>query len=452
VNLMKGLESIKNLVTSFLKSSESYEKSVDEFIKELQKTLIKADLNVKLVFEFTKSIREEALKSEPPPGVLRREWFIKIVYDKFVNLFGGEGEAQVIPKKLPYILMLVGIQGSGKTTTAGKLALYYKRLGYKPGLITTDTYRPAAYEQLQQIASTIGVPFYGSKGDSDPVTIAVEGINKLINEYRCNIVIIDTAGRHGYGSEERLLEEMKELANAIKPDEVLLVIDAYIGQKAYELARKFHEYTPIGSIIITKIDGTAKGGGALSAVVATGAKIKFVCDGEKLEDIEVFNPKKFVSRLLGLGDLESLLKKFEVLEESKEIEKRVEKMITSGRITLRDVYLQLQSLRKLGPLKKVLEMIPGFSLIPSLTEEQLKLSEDKIKKWISVLDSMTYEELDNPSIIDRRRMRRIAVGSGTTINDVEELLKYYEQLNRLIKELRRKRGLLSKLGVKGLGT
>ncbi|MEM4034084.1 MAG: signal recognition particle protein Srp19, partial [Sulfolobales archaeon] len=315
-----------------------------------------------------------------------------------------------------------------------------------------DTYRPAAYEQLQQIASTIGVPFYGSKGDSDPVTIAVEGINKLINEYRCNIVIIDTAGRHGYGSEERLLEEMKELANAIKPDEVLLVIDAYIGQKAYELARKFHEYTPIGSIIITKIDGTAKGGGALSAVVATGAKIKFVCDGEKLEDIEVFNPKKFVSRLLGLGDLESLLKKFEVLEESKEIEKRVEKMITSGRITLRDVYLQLQSLRKLGPLKKVLEMIPGFSLIPSLTEEQLRLSEDKIKKWISVLDSMTYEELDNPSIIDRRRMRRIAVGSGTTINDVEELLKYYEQLNRLIKELRRKRGLLSKLGVKGLGT
>lgn len=450
MNLMKGLETIKNLVTSFLKGGESYEKSVDEFIKELQKILIKADLNVKLVFEFTKGIRDDALKSEPPSGVLRREWFIKIVYDKFVELFGGEGEAQVTPNKVPYTIMLVGIQGSGKTTTAGKLALYYKRLGFRPGLITTDTYRPAAYEQLLQISSSIGVPFYGDKSVLNPVTIATQGIAKLVNEFRCNIVIVDTAGRHGYGSEEKLLEEMKELATAIKPDEVLLVIDAYIGQKAYDLAKKFHEYTPIGSIIITKLDGTAKGGGAISAIVATGAKIKFVCDGEKLEDIEVFNPKKFVSKLLGLGDLETLLKKFEVLEESKEVEKRIEKMVTTGKIGLRDIYLQLQSLRKLGPLRKVLEMIPGLSLMPILSEDQIKLSESKIKKWINIIESMTYEELENPSIIDRRRMRRIAIGSGTSVSDVEELIKYYEQLKRLIKDLRRKKGLLSKLGAEGI--
>ncbi len=449
MNLMKGLEAVKTLVTSFLKGSESYEKSVDDFIRELQKILIKADLNVKVVFEFTKKIRDEALKSEPPPGVLRREWFIKIVYDKFVELFGGE-EAQTTIGKLPYTIMLVGIQGSGKTTTAGKLALYYKRLGYRPGLITTDTYRPAAYEQLLQIGDSIGIPFYGDKTASNPVIIAKEGSVKLINNFKCNVIIVDTAGRHGYGSEEKLLEEMRELSKAIAPDEVLLVIDSYIGQKAYDLARKFHEYTPIGSIIITKLDGTAKGGGAISAVVATGARIKFVCDGEKLEDIEVFNPKKFVGKLLGLGDLESLLKKFEALEESREVEKRIEKMVTTGKISLRDVYLQLQSLRKLGPLRKVLEMIPGFPLMPVLSDEQIKLSEGKIKKWINIIESMTYEELDNPSIIDRRRMRRIAMGSGTSVSDVEELIRYYEQLKHLIKGLRRKKGLLSKLGAEGL--
>ncbi len=450
MNLMKGLEAVRNLVTSFLKGSESYERAVEEFVKELQKVLIKADVNVKLVFEFTKEIREAALKSEPPPGVLRREWFIKIVYDKFVDLFGGEGEAQAVPSKIPYTIMLVGVQGSGKTTTAGKLALYYKRLGYRPGLITTDTYRPAAYDQLKQLGESVGVPFYGDRSGSNPVAIAKEGISKLVNELKCNVIIVDTAGRHGYGSEEKLLEEMRDLAGAIRPDEVLLVVDAYMGQKAYDLARRFHEYTPIGSIVVTKLDGTAKGGGALSAVAATGARIKFVCDGEKLEDIEAFNARKFVGRLLGLGDIEALLKKFEVLEESKEVEKRIERMVTTGKIGLRDIYLQLQSLRKLGPLRKVLEMIPGLSLLSTLSDDQIRLSEDKIKKWMSIIESMTYEELDNPSIIDRRRMRRIAMGSGTSVSDVEELIKYYEQLKRLIKDLRRRRGLLSRLGTEGL--
>lgn len=448
---MKGLEVLKDLVTSFLKGSESYEKSVEEFIKELQKTLIKADVNLKVVSELTSRIREEAFKSKPPSGVLRREWFIKIVYDKLTELFGGEGKASVTLSKQPYIMMLVGIQGSGKTTTAGKLALLYKRLGYKPGLITTDTYRPAAYEQLMQIANSIGVPFFGDKNCSDPVLIAIQGVKKLVDEFKCNVVIIDTAGRHGYGSEEKLLDEMKQLAEAVRPDEILLVIDAYIGQKAYDLARRFHEYTPIGSIIVTKLDGTAKGGGALSAIAATNARIKFVCDGEKLEDIEVFDPRRFVSRLLGLGDLESLLKKFEALEEREEIERRLERMVASGRVSLRDIYLQLQSIRKLGPLKKVFELIPGLSFMASVSDDMIKLSEGKIDKWINIINSMTYEELDDPSIIDRRRMRRIALGSGTSVSDVEELLRYYEQLRRLMKDLRRKRGLLSKLGVKDLG-
>lgn len=448
---MRGLESLKDLVASFLRGSDLYEKSVEEFTRELQKALIRADVNLKVVSELTSRIREEALRSKPPPGVLRREWFIKLVYDRLVEVFGGEERPQITPSKLPYVMMLVGVQGSGKTTTAGKLALLYKKLGYRPGLITTDTYRPAAYEQLMQLASAVGVPFYGDKSCSDPVLIATRGISRLVNEYRCNVVVIDTAGRHGYGSEERLLEEARGLADAVKPDEVLLVIDAYMGQKAYELARRFHEYTPIGSLIVTKLDGTAKGGGALSAIAATGAKIKFVCDGERVEDIDVFDPKKFVSRLLGLGDLESLLRKFELLEEGKEVEKRLERMVTTGRVSLRDVYVQLRSLRKLGPLRKVLEMVPGLSFFASLSDEVVKLSEEKIARWTHIINSMTYEELDDPSIIDRRRIRRIALGSGTTVDDVEELLRYYDQLRRLIKDLKRKRGLLSKLGVKDLG-
>ncbi|RLG75142.1 MAG: signal recognition particle protein [Thermoprotei archaeon] len=445
---MKGFEKLREKVAKFLKGIGPYEKAVDEFIKELQKTLIKADVNVKVVFELTKKIKERALREEPPPGILKREWFIKVVYDSLVELFGGEEKPQVMPSKQPWIIMLVGIQGSGKTTASGKLALYYKKLGFRPALVTTDTYRPAAYDQLKQIASYISVPFYGEKNSKDPVRIAVNGLKKLINEAKANIVIIDTAGRHGYGEEKALLDEMENIANAIKPDEVMLVIDAYMGQKAYDLARRFHERTPIGSIIITKLDGTAKGGGALSAVAATGAKIKFISDGEKLEDFEVFNAKKFVARLLGLGDLETLLEKFKALEESKELEKRLEKALATGRLTLRDVYAQIQSLRKLGPLRKVLQLIPGISMLP-IDDERLHISEKKMSKWLSIMDSMTYEELDNPSIIDKKRMRRIALGSGTTVEDVKELLQYYEMVRRLIKDVKRRKGLLKRLGMLG---
>ena len=445
---MKGLEKIRELVSGFLRSKEPYKKAVNEFIRELQKALIRADVNVKIVFELTKKIREKALESEPPPGILRNEWFIKIVYDCLTELFGGEA-VDVLPKKLPWVIMLVGIQGSGKTTTAAKLALYFKRKGYRPGLITTDTYRPAAYEQLEQLAKQILVPFFGDKNSKDPVDIAVRGMKYLLSK-GVNVIIIDTAGRHGYGEEEKLLLEMQELAKAIKPDEVTLVIDAYMGQKAYDLARRFHERVPIGSIIITKLDGTAKGGGAISAVAATGAKIKFIGDGEKLEDFEEFNPRKFVARILGLGDLETLLNKFRAIEESKKLQERLERAFITGKISLRDVYTQLKSIRKLGPLRKIIQLIPGLSLL-TIEDEMLRLSEEKIDKWLSILESMTYEELDNPSIIDRRRMRRISIGSGTTIEDVKELLNYYEMLKRMIKDIKRRRGLLKKMGIERFG-
>ncbi|MEM2606735.1 MAG: signal recognition particle protein Srp19, partial [Ignisphaera sp.] len=228
--------------------------------------------------------------------------------------------------------------------------------------------------------------------------------------------------------------------------EIALVIDATIGQKAYDLALRFHQATPIGSIIVTKLDGTAKGGGALSAVAATKAVIKFVGTGEKTPELEVFEPRRFVGRILGLGDLPTLIDKLKSVEEHKEIEQRVSKAIALGKLTLVDVYLQIKTVRKLGPLSKVLQLIPGFSMLP-IDDKQLKISEEKMEKWLAIMDSMTYEELKNPKIIDKSRIIRIARGSGTTVEDVKELLKYYEMVNSMIKNMKRRTGIFKKMGI-----
>jgi signal recognition particle subunit SRP54 len=442
---MSFLESIKNLVVSFLKGREPYEVAVENFIKELQKTLLKADVNVRLVVELTKRIKERALKESPPPYISKQEWFIKIVYDELSTLFGGDVKPNVFPIKTPYVIMLVGVQGSGKTTTAAKLAYFYKRHGFKPCLICTDVYRPAAYEQLQQLSASIDVSFCGDLKNLNPIDIAGK-CKKFCLSKGANIIIIDTAGRHGYGEEELLLKEMQEIAKAVEPDEVVLVIDAAIGQKAYELALRFHQATPIGSIIVTKLDGTAKGGGALSAVAATKAMIKFIGMGEKIPELEVFEPRRFVGRLLGLGDLPALIDKLKSIEQHKDIEERFAKAVARGKISIVDIYFQIQTIKKLGPLSKILQLIPGLSLLP-LDDKQLRIGEEKMKKWLAIIDSMTYEELKNPKIIDRSRMQRIAMGSGTTVEDVKELLKYYEMVNNFIKNAKRRTGLLKKLGI-----
>ncbi len=437
------LSGLKDAIKRFVSSTTPYEKSVDVFIKDLQRTLIKSDVNVKLVFELSKRIRERALKEKPPPGASRRDWFIKIVYEELVDLFGGEIQPEIIPKKKPYIIMLVGVQGSGKTTTAGKLARYYKNRKLKVGLIQTDTYRPAAYEQLKQLAEEIGVPFYGDKNEKDPVKIAREGLKKMLEE-NVDIIIIDTAGRHGYGEEEALIDEMKRISNEVKPDEVMLILDASIGQKAKDLAEKFHKATPIGSITITKLDGTAKGGGALSAVAATGARIKFVGTGEKTDEIEIFKPTRFVGRLLGMGDLETLIERLTELEEV-DIQKQMEDML-SGKIDMKAIYQQIKQIRKLGPLSKVLKMLPGASMgLPDIGEGA-KIGEEKMDRWMAIIQSMTKEELEKPELIEKEksRIRRIAIGSGTSPEDVKELLTYYNQLRKMVKQLKRKKSLLKK--------
>jgi len=439
------LEGVREAVRKFLGGGRSYEESVNEFIRDLQRELIRADVNVALVKQLTDKVRERALKQEPPPGVSRRDWFLKAVYDELVSLFGGEGEPRVMPRKLPWVILLVGVQGSGKTTTAGKLARYYSSRGLRVGLVSADTYRPGALEQLKTLAQQAGVMFYGEQS-GQAEEIAKRGVSELLSK-GAQLVIVDTAGRHGYGDEVGLLEEMKRVAEAVRPDEVMLVIDAAIGQRAYEIARRFHEATPVGSIVVTKLDGTARGGGVLSAVAATGARVKFVGTGEKIEELEPFNPQGFVARVMGLGDIRALLERVREAEAEERAVKVVEEDIAKGRVTMRTIYAQLKSIRRLGPLSKLLEMLPTASLPVKVGDEQVKLGEEKIRKWLHIIESMTYEELDDPEIIDRSRMRRIALGSGTTVADVKELLTYYRSVKAMLKRFRRDRSLLRRLGL-----
>jgi signal recognition particle subunit SRP54 len=439
------LEGVREAVRKFLGGGRSYEESVNEFIRDLQRELIRADVNVALVKQLTDRVRERALKQEPPPGVSRRDWFLKAVYDELVSLFGGEGEPRVMPRKLPWVILLVGVQGSGKTTTAGKLARYYSSRGLRVGLVSADTYRPGALEQLKTLAQQAGVMFYGEQS-GQAEEIAKRGVSELLSK-GAQLVIVDTAGRHGYGDEAGLLEEMKRVAEAVRPDEVMLVIDAAIGQRAYDIARRFHEATPVGSIVVTKLDGTARGGGVLSAVAATGARVKFVGTGEKIEELEPFNPQGFVARVMGLGDIRALLERVREAEAEEKALKVVEEDIAKGRVTMRTIYAQLKSIRRLGPLSKLLEMLPTASLPVKVGDEQVKLGEEKIRKWLHIIESMTYEELDDPDIIDRSRMRRIALGSGTTVTDVKELLTYYKSVKAMLKRFRRDRSLLRRLGL-----
>lgn len=326
--------------------------------------------------------------------------------------------------------MLVGVQGSGKTTTAAKLARYLQKRGFKTALICTDTFRPGALIQLRQLAKRANIPVYGDPSGKDSVKIALEGLRRF---EKYDAVIVDTAGRHK--DEKNLIEEMKSLEKAVKPDEIIMVIDGTIGQQAAAQARAFHEATPIGSIIVAKLDGSARGGGALSAVAATGAPIKFIGTGEDLEDLEQFIPSRFVGRLLGMGDLQTLIERVREAE-IKIPEKRV-KAILRGKFTLTDMYEQLEALTSMGPFGRLIKMLPGIGY--DLPDDIKETAEDHLKKWRVIIQSMTPEEREKPKMINASRTRRIARGSGTSEADVKRLIKQYFLMRRMMKTLRRKR-------------
>jgi len=408
------------------------EAAVKELVRDVQRALLQADVNVQLVLDISKRIEERALKEQLPPGISRREHVIKVVYEELTRFLGEKPVPIKVEPKKKYTIMLVGIQGSGKTTAAAKLARYFQKRGLKPALICADTYRPGAYAQLQQLATKINVPLYGESKAKDPVKIALEGIKQFNDK---EVIIIDTAGRHK--EEQELIKEMKVLERNIKPDEVMLVIDGTIGQQAMIQAKAFNEATPIGSIIVTKLDGSARGGGALSAVAATGAPIKFISTGEKVEDIEPFVPSRFVGRLLGMGDLETLLEK--VREAEIRVPEKKAKAILSGKFTLTDMYEQFEAMKGMGPFRKILKMLPGMSY--DIPEDALNMAEDRLEKWRVMIQSMTPEEREDPKRFNASRVRRVARGSGTSEKEVKELIKQYFLMRRMLKSLRRKKKL-----------
>jgi len=405
------------------------EEAVRELVRGIQRALLQADVNVQLVLDISKRIEDRALGEKVPPGVSRREHVVKVVYEELARFLGERPAGLGLKTGERNVFMLVGIQGSGKTTTAAKMARYFQKRGLKTALICTDTFRPGAYAQLQQLAERIHVPLYGDPEAKDSRKIAQKGLREFEGY---DVVLIDTAGRHK--DEKGLIEEMKQLEKAIRPDEVVLVVDGTIGQQATAQARAFHEATPIGSVFVAKLDGSARGGGALSAVAAIGAPIRFIGTGEKIDDLEAFSPSRFVGRLLGMGDLESLIEK--VREAEVRVPEKKVRAILSGKFTLTDMYEQFESMRSLGPLRRVLGMIPGLTY--NVPDEMMDLAEDRLERWRVIIQSMTPEERDQPSILSSSRIRRVAQGSGTSEKEVKELLKQYSTMRRMMKTLKRK--------------
>lgn len=412
---------------------------IKELIRDFQRALLQADVNVQLVMELSQNIEKRALDEELPPGISRKEHVVKVVYDALTAFVGEKPVPLEIRPGRQNVLMLIGIQGSGKTTHAAKLARYFQKRGLKPAVICADTFRPGAYDQLEQLAESINVDFYGEPDGKDPVKVARNGVKKF-SDYE--VVLLDTSGRHK--EEKSLMVEMQQIARAIKPQEIILVLDGTIGQQAAAQAAAFNEATDVGSIIVSKLDGSARGGGALSGVAATGAPIKFIGTGEKIEDLEQFVPGRFIGRLLGMGDIESLVAK--VQEAEVEVSEKDINALLSGKFTLTDMYNQLEAMRKMGPLQKVLQMVPGFSY--QLPEADLDMAEERMDRFKYIIDSMTPEERDNPKVINASRTRRIARGSGTEEREVRELIKQYNATRKMLRQLKGRRRSLRRMPFK----
>jgi len=403
------------------------EKAVNELVKDIQRSLLQADVNVKLVFDVTKRIKERALDEKAPAGITRKEFVVNIVYEELVRFLGGDAAGLSVEKgRKPFLIMLVGLFGNGKTTTAGKIALYYKKRGLKVALVQTDTWRPAAYDQLVQLGKQVEVSVFGTKGEKNPEKIWKKFEGEL---GRFDLVIVDTAGRDALSDD--LIEELNGINKVVHPDAALLVMAADVGQAAEKQAQAFHDTVNVTGVIITKLDGTAKGGGALTACAVTSAPVTFIGTGEKIEEFEEFRPKGFVGRLLGLGDIEALLEKAKeaISEESAE---ELGAKFLKGEFNLLDLYEQMQAMRKMGPLSKVMKLIPGLGGL-DIPKEALEVQEEKLTAWRHAMDSMTKEELEDPESIIGSRLERIAKGSGSSVADVRSLLKQYKQSKKLVK-------------------
>jgi len=437
------IDAFTNLIARIRGLNYIDEATLKEVLREIQRILLRADVSADVVSSITKTIEERFKQERPPEGVTSKEFLVYLLYQELVKALGGEGAPSVDITKRPYKLMLIGVEGSGKTTTAAKLARFYIRRNLRVGLIETDVYRPGAYYQLKQLAEKVNALFYGEENSRDPLSILRHGL-EYMQRNKVDLVIVDTAGRHR--NEEELLKEAKAIYDEAKPDEVMLVIDATIGRQAAAQTEAFMRYVPINSVFLTKMDSTAKAGGTLTSVIKSGARIKFIGVGEDVDEIEVFDANKFVSRLLGMGDLEALIEKIRAVEEEREIMEEIEE----GKLNLLTIKKQLDSMMKLGPLSKIMELLPT-SMLPiqyraiMTDEERMSNAQEMLRRWRHILDSMTKEELLNPEIINASRIRRIAKGAGVTPKDVKELLNYYQLMKRMINQIKKSRRRLGRL-------
>ncbi|MCX8071129.1 MAG: signal recognition particle protein [Candidatus Binatia bacterium] len=420
------------------------DRNIEEAVREVRLALLDADVHFQVAKEFTERVRQKALGQEVLQSLTPAQHFVKIVAAELTRVMGGEAVPLEIKGPPPVVLLLVGLQGSGKTTSAAKLARYLaEERGRKPYLVSVDVYRPAAMEQLSILAGQIGVPVYPSQAERDPVEIAREAVDAA-KQLGCDTVLIDTAGRLHVDAE--LMEELERIQKAVRPQHVLLVVDAMTGQDAVQIARGFHDRLQVSGVILTKLDGDARGGAALSIRTVTGAPILFAGTGEKVDRLETFYPDRMARRILGMGDVLSLVERAERAYDAKQAEE-LQRKLRRNEFTIEDFREQLRAVRKMGAMGELLGMIPGMKKF--VRGVDLGAAEEELKRIEAIINSMTKAERQNHLILNASRRRRIAQGSGTSVAEVNRFLKQFEQTRKMMKQMTKamgRGGLPSRLG------
>ena len=404
------------------------EKDVKDAMREVKLALLEADVNFKVVKDFIKKVQERAVGQEVMESLTPAQHVIKIVNEELTSLMGDVQSKITISPKPPTVLMMVGLQGAGKTTTSGKLGGYFKKQGKKPLLVACDIYRPAAIKQLQVVGEKLDIPVFSMGDKESPVNIAKAGYNHAIKNNN-DLVIIDTAGR--LHVDEALMDELKNIKSEVKPHEILLVVDSMTGQDAVNVAQSFNDALGVDGVLLTKLDGDTRGGAALSIRAVTQKPIKFIGMGEKLDDLEPFHPDRMASRILGMGDILSLIEKAQEnidLDKAKELESKIKKQ----ELDFEDFLEQMEQIQKMGPLNKVLEMIPGMGSMKDQLGD-IDMNNKEIVRTKAIVQSMTKEERRNPSILNASRKKRIAKGSGTSVQDVNRLIKQFNEMKKMMK-------------------
>jgi len=427
-NLQKKLTGVFKNLSGKGKLSE---KNIKDAVREVKLSLLEADVHYKVVKELIDKVKEEAVGSKVLESLTPDQEFIRIVRDDLIELMGGKEHSKITISRNPGFIMLTGLQGSGKTTSAAKLANFYKKKGKNPLLVAADTYRPAAIDQLVQLGEDIGIPVF--TGDRvNPLKI-VEESKKYAEKLLYDLVIVDTAGR--LHIDEKMMEELEKIKDLIDPDEILMVVDSMVGQDAVNSAKEFNDKLDLSGFIVSKLDGDSRGGVIISIRYITGKPVKLVGIGEKIDDLEEFYPDRYVGRILGMGDVLSFIDKVEKDIDKKKAEEDAERFM-DGKFDLKDFLEQIRQIRKLGPLSNLLEMVPG------VPKEQVDVTkgEQELKKFEAIINSMTPKERKNPGILTYSRKQRIAKGSGTTLQDINRLLKSYDQLKKTMKQMKKLKG------------